>query len=67
MSSEDNLFCAITSDDWRRGLAIARATPNNVSIQIKNVCLKLSIDGNKLSMFGKKINRNDNGCEHNAG
>ena len=61
MTSEDNLFRTLTSDDWKRGLAVARATPNDVSIQLKNVCLKLSIAGNKPSMLGNEVNGNDNG------
>jgi hypothetical protein len=61
MTSEDNLFRTLTSDDWKRGLAVARATPNDVSIQLKNVCLKLSIAGNKPSMLSKQVKRDDNG------
>lgn len=31
------VFSTITADDWRRELAIARATPNAISAQIRTI------------------------------
>jgi hypothetical protein len=41
MNNGDAIFKTLTGDDWKRGLAQARATPNDISEKIKLLPPKL--------------------------
>jgi hypothetical protein len=51
MNNGDAIFKTLTGDDWKRGLALARATPNDASNQIRkalaNQCRYPKINNNK--------------------
>ncbi len=40
MNNSDAIFKTLTGDDWKRGLAQARATPNDISNQIREALAK---------------------------
>ena len=51
MNDSDAIFKTLTGDDWKRGLAQARATPNDISNQIREAltkqCCNSKIDDSK--------------------
>lgn len=41
MNNGDATFKTLTGDDWKRGLALARAMPNDISEKLKQLSPKL--------------------------
>lgn len=41
MNNDAAIFKTLTGDDWKRGLALSRATPNDISEKLKQLSPKL--------------------------
>jgi len=57
MNNGDAIFKTLTGDDWKRGLAQARATPNGISNQIRKTLAKQGRDHKVENHKSRQVER----------